>query len=443
MKTKLVIIAIIILLSCLTYSYSQDQNIEQLSVIYNNRVEKLCDTLDGFKGPDHQLLRGFQWGNNRSASQALYFNQNSIKLEYFCVNQETKIFAADPEELQDNAYVLISDPRFWSGTLKDTNYMHSHSMTFEPNLKILPTYNQDSIIHKRPYDPNRPVFGFTQIHPLAEIPTLQTDPDYSFLKINNPALINQEVFSDPWGSEYLFRSYFKDEDIKTTNLDRKNYQGYNYCVSVNLKRLGPKFTEAPTNAPVLEIKLPYTLHNDTLGYIKFDSKPDSSLIPIITTCWENRGQKTWMVNLANPSTSFIITQDMLPSDYSTVTVTARFRCWGRSDDSLCNPRLSTPTSKTLNEIRKLERAVTGYFDYIEDLVERENTFTMEEFSASVNEFLAFRKYNILRDKGKIMKLQADQKAEAEYDEFNKTQKIISDFDKEIKKIGKKGDAIND
>jgi hypothetical protein len=58
---------------------------------------------------------------------------------------------------------------------------------------------------------------------------------------------------------------------------------------------------------------------------------------------------------------------------------------------------------------------------------------MKEFAAGVNEFLAFRKYNILIDKGKITKQQADQKAEAEYDEFNKTQKIISDFDKEIKK----------
>jgi len=89
------------------------------------------------------------------------------------------------------------------------------------------------------------------------------------------------------------------------------------------------------------------------------------------------------------------------------------------------------------EIRRLERAVTGYFDYIEDLTERENTFTMEEFALSVNEFLAFRKYEILKDKGKISKQQADKKAEAEYDEFNKTQKIISDFDKEIKKLDNK------
>ncbi|MDR1022804.1 MAG: virulence RhuM family protein [Prevotellaceae bacterium] len=90
------------------------------------------------------------------------------------------------------------------------------------------------------------------------------------------------------------------------------------------------------------------------------------------------------------------------------------------------------------EIRRLERAVTGYFDYIEDLIERENTFTMEEFAASVNEFLSFRKYKILTDKGKISRQQADQKAESEYDEFNKTQKIISDFDKEIKKLQQKG-----
>ena len=86
------------------------------------------------------------------------------------------------------------------------------------------------------------------------------------------------------------------------------------------------------------------------------------------------------------------------------------------------------------EIRRLERAVTGFFDYIEDLVERENTFSMEDFAASVNEFLAFRKYKILTDKGKISKQQAEEKAETEYEEFNKTHKITSDFDKEIKKI---------
>ena len=83
------------------------------------------------------------------------------------------------------------------------------------------------------------------------------------------------------------------------------------------------------------------------------------------------------------------------------------------------------------EIRKLERAVSGFFDYVEDLIEDQNTFTMEEFAKSVNEFLMFRKYKILNDKGRISKKTADKKAKMEYDEFNKFQKIISDFDKEI------------
>ena len=86
------------------------------------------------------------------------------------------------------------------------------------------------------------------------------------------------------------------------------------------------------------------------------------------------------------------------------------------------------------EIRQLERAVTGFFDYIEDLIERENTFNMEQFSASVNEFLTFRRYQILPDKGMISAAQAKQKAEEQYDIFNKTQRIDSDFDKEIRGI---------
>lgn len=86
------------------------------------------------------------------------------------------------------------------------------------------------------------------------------------------------------------------------------------------------------------------------------------------------------------------------------------------------------------QIRQLERAVSGYFDYIEDLIERENTFTMEEFEASINEFLSFRRYDILRDNGKVSASQAKKKAESEYDIFNKTQKITSDFDKAVSQM---------
>jgi hypothetical protein len=87
-----------------------------------------------------------------------------------------------------------------------------------------------------------------------------------------------------------------------------------------------------------------------------------------------------------------------------------------------------------NEIKQLERTITGYFDYIEGLIERENSFTMDQLAISVNEFLTFNKYNILKNKGKVSKLQAAKKAIIEYETFNKNQKIISDFDKQIMKL---------
>ncbi len=96
------------------------------------------------------------------------------------------------------------------------------------------------------------------------------------------------------------------------------------------------------------------------------------------------------------------------------------------------------------EIRQLERAVAGFFDYIEDLIERENTFSMVQFSESVNEFLAFRRYQILPDKGHISGAQARAKAEKEYDIFNKTQQIDSDFDKQVRKmLGEGGEEMKE
>lgn len=85
-----------------------------------------------------------------------------------------------------------------------------------------------------------------------------------------------------------------------------------------------------------------------------------------------------------------------------------------------------------NEIRQLERAVSSYFDYIENQIERHNAFNMEQFAASIDKFLTFNDYKILPDKGKISAAQAKKKAEEEYDIFNKTQRIDSDFDKEVR-----------
>ena len=100
----------------------------------------------------------------------------------------------------------------------------------------------------------------------------------------------------------------------------------------------------------------------------------------------------------------------------------------KSDVSIAKNYLSE------KEIRQLERTVSGYFDYIEDLIERENTFTMEQFANSIGKFLTFREYKVLSGKGHISRKAALSKAEAEYDVFNKTQRITSDFDREVKKL---------
>ena len=100
----------------------------------------------------------------------------------------------------------------------------------------------------------------------------------------------------------------------------------------------------------------------------------------------------------------------------------------KSDVSIAKNYLSE------KQIRQLERTVSGYFDYIEDLIERENTFTMEQFADSIGKFLTFREYKVLVGKGQVSRKAAVAKAESEYTIFNKTQRITSDFDREVKKL---------
>lgn len=91
------------------------------------------------------------------------------------------------------------------------------------------------------------------------------------------------------------------------------------------------------------------------------------------------------------------------------------------------------------DIKKLERAVSAFFDYIEGIIERRNTFTMDAFSTSVNKFLAFNEYEVLEGYGRLTRKAAEAKAHAEYEQFNTQQKIESDFDREVKKLLDKKD----
>lgn len=86
------------------------------------------------------------------------------------------------------------------------------------------------------------------------------------------------------------------------------------------------------------------------------------------------------------------------------------------------------------EIKKLERTISSYFDYLENQIEQRNTFTMRQLAESVNKFLEFNNFEILHGKGRISHKEAEQKAFIEYNEFNKTQSIESDFDREVKKL---------
>jgi len=92
------------------------------------------------------------------------------------------------------------------------------------------------------------------------------------------------------------------------------------------------------------------------------------------------------------------------------------------------------------DIRKLERAVAAFFDYIEGIIERRNTFTMESFAESVDKFLSFNEYRILEGFGSVSRKQAELKAVAEYEKFNKQQRIESDFDREVKRLLHRKDA---
>ena len=89
---------------------------------------------------------------------------------------------------------------------------------------------------------------------------------------------------------------------------------------------------------------------------------------------------------------------------------------------------------TESEIKQLERVVSSFFDYIEGIIERRTTFTMESFAESVNKFLAFNEYRILEGYGKVKRTDADAKAIAEYEKFNKRQRIESDFDRAMKNL---------
>jgi len=110
--------------------------------------------------------------------------------------------------------------------------------------------------------------------------------------------------------------------------------------------------------------------------------------------------------------------------------------WKNSPDGRVLKSDTTIAKNYLQEddIKKLERTIGAYFDYIERIIENRQELSMKDVSESVNKFLEFNEFKVLEGKGSISHIQAKEKASKEYEEFNKIQKIESDFDKEMKKL---------
>lgn len=83
------------------------------------------------------------------------------------------------------------------------------------------------------------------------------------------------------------------------------------------------------------------------------------------------------------------------------------------------------------EIRSLERIVNMLLDYAEDQAERHNPMSMQDWITRVDKFLDFNEYNILKNKGKVSRLESDEYVKKEFEKFRPLQdkSFKSDYNK--------------
>jgi hypothetical protein len=213
MKTKLFLIAILILCLCFIQINAQTYGPIRKSLVLTTGGSpvQLSSQNYPFSGPD-SLVIGFQWPNNLSVASAVYANHNAPTPQFMrkeVIINGVKTYPLDPDKAQNGAYLTLNgfdatDPSraihsVFSHSLQDTALLHVHSMTWEPNMQVNPGDNQYQILAKRPSDQTRPIFGFHSVN--GVVPT--SEANYSFLEIPDTSYINQIIFSEPWGSEYL------------------------------------------------------------------------------------------------------------------------------------------------------------------------------------------------------------------------------------------------
>ena len=362
MKKKLFFL-VLLAISISNILSAQDRLPVQRQLMYNDTTLETFTNGIGSFPISNKIMIGFHWGNEASISKAILANQNNVFAQYMYSGTPS---VPDLRLFQDNCLLFVEGvdkangdvAGVYSHVLGDTGVLNARYISFKPNMLISnDDTTQYQMLSKRPYDTTNPIFGFQYVHPLAlaNNKTLKGDADYSFLLIPNISLKDSVICSEPWGSEYLNRWKRTPEEIIINDSAQRKYHGYNICVSVNIKRLGADYEGLDAGNNVIEIKLPYTLHDPTItGYIKFDQIPTADTFSIVSSYGEYRGKKTGFQVAPYLTTSFYITKDMLPSDSSTITVSARFRCWGiENEDRFKNRLLSSPTTKRQEDIKKL------------------------------------------------------------------------------------------
>ena len=230
MKNTIILLAL--LLVSLSLAFGQMREPEQVPLKYNSSIPIMLDSKSAPMPQNNGYSVGYHWGNNESISRAINANQNNVVAQYL-YNENTQSY--DSHFVQDSALIFrqgfYNDQyRVFTHALTDVARLNTHSMAFKANLLIDGDYNEDSIIARRPFDESHPIFGFQSINPLISISQNQSDPNYNFLVIPDTTLVDQELFSNPWGSEYLRKAPPKSPFVKIVIYFQK-YQNFVRVVS--------------------------------------------------------------------------------------------------------------------------------------------------------------------------------------------------------------------
>ena len=185
--------------------------------------------------------------------------------------------------------------------------------------------------------------------------------------LNDARLKNPKPFGDDYFEELLQRI----RDIRAS--EKRFYQKVRdiYALSVDYN---PKLESTREFFATVQNKLHYAVHGKTAAEL-IVSRVDSEK--------ENMGLTTY-------AGSYVLQSD--------VTVAKNYL--------------------SRDELEDLNRIVTMFLDHAEDMARQKTPMYMKDWANSLNEFLTFRRRNILHGSGKVSNIEMERLALAEYTKFN-------------------------